>query len=108
MAAPCSDDAVRYSNYPVISRLIHLAIIFLAAGLIPSKANAQQTAPFSAAGSADLNYEQFGMLAIQDGGRRKPVDTFARESLIRITGRSIFRDKTGRVWRPNDFALQPP
>jgi len=32
-----------------------------------------------------LDFKQWGLLAIQDGGRRKPVDTFAQEALIRIT-----------------------
>ena len=41
-----------------------------------------------AADSGGLDFKQFGLLAIQDGGRRKPIDTFAREMLIRITGRS--------------------
>ena len=52
-----------------------------------------------------LNFKQFGLLAIQDGGRRKPIDTFARETLIRITGRSTYTDKAGRTWQPNDFLL---
>jgi len=52
-----------------------------------------------------LDYKQFGLLAIQDGGRRKPLDTFARETLIRITGRSTYTDKAGRKWTPNDFVL---
>src|SRR5213592_1312374 len=59
----------------------------------------------SAANSGGLDFKQFGLLAIQDGGRRKPIDTFARETLIRITGRSTYTDKTGRKWQPNDFVL---
>jgi cytochrome c-type biogenesis protein CcsB len=59
----------------------------------------------SAADSSALDFKQWGLLAIQDGGRRKPVDTFAKEALIRITGRSAYTDKTGRTWRPNDFVL---
>ncbi len=59
----------------------------------------------SAAGSSALNFKQWGLLAIQEGGRRKPVDTFAKEILIRITGRSAYTDKTGRKWQPNDFVL---
>ena len=55
--------------------------------------------------AAALDFKQWGLLAIQDGGRRKPVDTFARETLIRITGRSAYTDKTGRKWKPNDFVL---
>jgi cytochrome c-type biogenesis protein CcsB len=57
------------------------------------------------AGSGSLDFKQWGLLAIQDGGRRKPVDTFTRETLIRITGRSTYTDKSGRKWEPNDFVL---
>ncbi|MDB6147705.1 MAG: ccsA 2, partial [Spartobacteria bacterium] len=80
--------------------------IFSLLGLVAclSPVRGQQPA-FPAANSTDLNYEQFGLLAIQDGGRRKPIDTFARETLIRITGRSIYQDKNGRTWRPLDFVL---
>src|SRR5437773_1151592 len=59
----------------------------------------------SAAKSGGVDFKQFGLLAIQDGGRRKPIDTFAREMLIRITGRSTYTDKGGRRWQPNDFVL---
>ena len=59
----------------------------------------------SLADTSRLDFKQFGLLAIQDGGRRKPVDTFARETLIRITGRSSYTDKAGREWQPNDFLL---
>ncbi len=58
-----------------------------------------------AANTGNLDFKQWGLLSIQDGGRRKPVDTFAKETLIRITGRSTYTDKTGRTWRPNDFVL---
>jgi cytochrome c-type biogenesis protein CcsB len=58
-----------------------------------------------AADTRGLDYKQFGLLAIQDGGRRKPIDTFARETLIRVTGRSTYTDKAGRPWTPNDFIL---
>src|SRR5258708_14073775 len=58
-----------------------------------------------AANTDGLDFKQFGLLAIQDGGRRKPIDTFARETLIRITGRSTYIDKAGRKWQPNDFVL---
>ena len=58
-----------------------------------------------AAHSGGLDFKQFGLLAIQDGGRRKPIDTFARETLIRITGRSTYTDKAGRKWQPSDFVL---
>jgi cytochrome c-type biogenesis protein CcsB len=58
-----------------------------------------------AANTSNLDFKQWGLLAIQDGGRRKPVDTFAKETLIRITGRSTYTDKTSRTWRANDFVL---
>ncbi|MBV9617732.1 MAG: cytochrome c biogenesis protein CcsA [Verrucomicrobia bacterium] len=61
--------------------------------------------PVTAANSSRMDFQQFGLLAIQDGGRRKPIDTFARETLIRITGRSTFTDKAGRNWQANDFIL---
>ena len=59
----------------------------------------------SVASPGNLDSKQWGLLAIQDGGRRKPLDTFAKEALIRITGRSTYKDKTGQTWRPNDFIL---
>src|SRR5207249_9106234 len=59
----------------------------------------------SAANSRSLDFKQFGLLAIQDGGRRKPIDTFARETLIRVSGRSTYTDKAGQKWQPNDFVL---
>src|SRR3989454_11966964 len=55
--------------------------------------------------TSGLNFRQFGLLAIQDGGRRKPIDTFSRETLIRITGRSTYVGKAGRKWQANDFVL---
>ena len=59
----------------------------------------------SATDSSGLDFKQWGLVAIQDGGRRKPVDTFAKETLIRITGRSPYTDKTGRKWQSSDFVL---
>jgi cytochrome c-type biogenesis protein CcsB len=59
----------------------------------------------SAADTRDLDFKQWSLLAVQDNGRRKPLDTFARETLIRINGRSTYTDKVGRKWQPNDFVL---
>src|SRR5438477_12384780 len=50
----------------------------------------------SAADAPDVDFKQWGLLAIQEGGRRKPVDTFAKETLIRITGRSRYADKQAK------------
>ena len=72
-------------------------IFVIAAGALVSQ--------LSAADTRDLDFKQLGLLAIQDAGRRKPVDTFARETLIRLTGRSAYTDTTGRKWEPNDFVL---
>src|SRR5256886_11862635 len=57
------------------------------------------------ADSSTLDFNQWGLLAIQEGGRRKPVDTFAKETLIRITGRSTYIDERSGRWQPNDFVL---
>ena len=59
----------------------------------------------AAADSSTLDFKQWGLLATQDGGRRKPIDTFAKETLIRITGKSTYTDNSGRKWQPNDFVL---
>ena len=58
-----------------------------------------------AADSSSLDFKQWGLLAIQDGGRRKPVDTFAREALIKINGRSTYTASGGKTWQGNDFIL---
>jgi cytochrome c-type biogenesis protein CcsB len=64
-----------------------------------------QTAPdMPAADSSSLDFKQWGLLAIQDGGRRKPVDTFAREALIKISGRSTYT-ANGKKWQGTDFIL---
>lgn len=78
------------------SWILVLAIYFAADGLC---------AQTPLADTSRLDFKQFGLLAIQDGGRRKPVDTFARETLIRVTGRSTYTDKAGREWPANDFLL---
>jgi len=58
-----------------------------------------------AADTGTLDFKQWGLLAVQDGGRRKPVDTFAREALIKITGRSSYNAPGGKEWQGNDFVL---
>jgi len=54
---------------------------------------------------ADSIFKPFGLLAIQDNGRRKPIDTFAKQTLVRLTGRSTYADKAGRRWTANDLLL---
>jgi cytochrome c-type biogenesis protein CcsB len=71
-----------------------ILLLALAAGSITSGAHAQ-----------GLDYHQFGLLAIQDAGRRKPVDTFARESLLRISGAATYTGSDGHNWTAPDFLL---
>jgi hypothetical protein len=78
-------------------------LLILASALLAGASLGQSTV--SPADSSALDFKQWGLLAIQDGGRRKPVDTFAKETLIRITGRSTYTDKAGRKWLANDFIL---
>ena len=78
-----------------------LLFLCLAAGSLTRLA----AAPFQ-----EDDFKQWSMLAIQDDGRRKPIDTYARESLLRLTGGSflgmaVYKDAAGRVWHPNDFLL---
>ena len=80
------------------SSLVFFAVLLFLA----STSRGQQMA---AADTRRLDFKEFGLLAIQDNGRRKPIDTFARQTLIQLTGRSSYTDKAGRQWTPNDFLL---
>lgn len=53
---------------------------------------------------AALDFKEWGLLAAQNDGRRKPMDTLARETLMRLTGR---REVTAfsKTWMPSDFML---
>jgi ABC-type transport system involved in cytochrome c biogenesis permease subunit len=78
-------------------------LIFAITLLVSDVCFAQSDMP--AADSSSLDFKQWGLLAIQDGGRRKPIDTFAREMLIKTTGRSSYTDQRGKKWQANDFIL---
>jgi cytochrome c-type biogenesis protein CcsB len=80
-----------------------MAALLVAVTLLDGMAEEQGKSVQPTPDTSGLDFHQFGLLAIQDGGRRKPIDTFARETLIRITGRSAYADKAGRKWQPNDF-----
>ncbi len=58
-----------------------------------------------ASDSSALDFKQWGLLAIQDAGRRKPLDTFAREALIKVTGRSVYKAQSGKTWQASDLVL---
>jgi cytochrome c-type biogenesis protein CcsB len=49
--------------------------------------------PALAASSPSIDVSDFESLAIQDGGRLKPFDTFARESVQLVTGREVHNGK---------------
>ncbi|MEA3187432.1 MAG: hypothetical protein QOD99_1262 [Chthoniobacter sp.] len=51
-----------------------------------------------------LDFNQWGLLAIQEGGRRKPIDTFAKETLLRLSGKATYKSGN-RTWTANDFLL---
>ncbi|MBA2242285.1 MAG: cytochrome c biogenesis protein CcsA, partial [Chthoniobacterales bacterium] len=79
------------------------AILLCFTAILSSSGFAQTEIP--AGETETLDFKQWGLLAIQDGGRRKPVDTFAREALIKITGRSSYTARNGKRWQANDFIL---
>lgn len=84
------------------TRLVVAAVIFLDLLRQPVCAQSQ---PATSADTSGLDFKQWGLVAIQDGGRRKPVDTFAREALIKISGRSSYTVRGGRKWNANDFVM---
>src|SRR5438046_8227083 len=75
-------------------RLRRWIFIFVAAAsaLFGSVSYGQSDLPNSNSGS--LAFKQWRLTAIQDGGLRKLIDTIARERIIRITVRSICKDRT--------------
>jgi cytochrome c-type biogenesis protein CcsB len=83
---------------------MRLRFLISAISLLLASASLAQT-DMPAADSSALDFKQWGLLAIQDGGRRKPIDTFARETLIKITGRSSYTDTRGKNWQANDLIL---
>ncbi len=82
-----------------------LLILIAAGAVLFGGIDNASSAVAPAADTSVMDFKQWGLLATQDGGRRKPVDTFAKETLIRITGRSTYTDESGRRWQPNDFVL---
>src|SRR5690349_3598868 len=55
-------------------------IVFLALAFIPAFAG-------------ELDYGTLSLIPIQEGGRVKPLDTFARESVRFVTGREAYEGK---------------
>jgi cytochrome c-type biogenesis protein CcsB len=88
-------------DYAALKNRVLLTLLLLAAICPTSFAQHQVVA----GDSSILDFKQWGLMAIQEGGRRKPVDTFAREALTKITGRSTYKSPDGRKWQANDFVL---
>ncbi len=81
------------------SLLLSASCLLLASLFVPSATSNAR---------ADLkadDFKQWGEIAVQDNGRRKPVDTFAKESLLRLSGKSTYTGADGRIWLPNDFLV---
>jgi cytochrome c-type biogenesis protein CcsB len=58
----------------------------------------------TAAGNEPLQLTAWGKMAVQDHGRRKPVDSFGREMLVRLYGKPILREGN-QSWQGREFAL---
>ena len=54
--------------------------------------------------ASPLDFKEWGLIAVQDGGRRKPMDTLGRETLVRLTGTRTVT-AFGREWEASDFML---
>ncbi|MBK7404502.1 MAG: hypothetical protein IPJ41_07660 [Phycisphaerales bacterium] len=64
--------------------------------LVSSAARAQEKSP-------ETWQEAFGAIAIQDGGRAMPIDTYARRVAVELTGRASWSDSRG----PEGFRGRP-
>src|ERR1043166_4964913 len=60
----------------------------------------------TAAFADDLDFTTLRFLAVQKDGRKKPLDTFALETVKKLTGRNVFVDpESGRQMEPMDVLL---
>ena len=55
--------------------------------------------------AADLSSDSFARLAVLEGGRHKPMDSYAWESVRSIYGKSHFKDEDGKRWAAIDLIL---
>ena len=81
-----------------ILRLLVATTLALAAGLAPARAQAPQ---FTSAA-----IESFASLPIQDGGRVKPVSTFADFTLLRISGKKSLTRADGSKASSSEWLLE--
>jgi ABC-type transport system involved in cytochrome c biogenesis permease subunit len=77
---------------------------FPTAALFAALALCVSALPGRGAETAPPDLGPWGGLVIQEGGRKKPVETYAREMLLRITGKGSLR-ADGRKWSAEEFAL---
>lgn len=52
----------------------------------------------SGAVKPEIPVDVMGRLILQDGGRKKPFDTYARENLVKLTGRAKWISPEGKRW----------
>lgn len=52
-----------------------------------------------------LSSDEFARLPVLDGGRHKPMDSYAWESVRSIYGKSHYKDESGRRWLAVDLIL---
>ena len=71
-------------SWPIILTVLFVGWFFLS-GLTPPKSE------------AGFDLDGFSRLPIKFGGRKKPIDTFARNLLTVVSGRSVLRTDAGRV-----------
>jgi ABC-type transport system involved in cytochrome c biogenesis permease subunit len=82
--------------------LVRATLAVLALALLAPLRSAQTTArpPWS-----ERAVELFASLPVQDGGRVKPLDTYAQFRLLRFNGRRSFRAQDGEKLRPTPWLL---
>jgi cytochrome c-type biogenesis protein CcsB len=82
--------------------LITLLSLFL---LLPSARAQTPTSPSSSPRAAEADWRQaFGSLPVQEGGRIMPLDTFARQLGVQLTGRSSWAKGKG----PDGYSGKQP
>ncbi|NCC57799.1 MAG: hypothetical protein EOM17_09235, partial [Synergistales bacterium] len=52
----------------------------------------------SGAVKPEIPVDVMGRLILQDGGRKKPFDTYSRENLVKLTGRAKWISPEGKRW----------
>src|SRR5207302_10987342 len=91
---------VRHVHIGLMGALL-VAISHSAASALAAATGQDSQSNIPPADTSGLNFHQFGLVAIQDGGWRKPIDAFARVIVIGINGGSTYSDNAGRAWDPN-------